>query len=186
MCARLPQGNVEIVAVGIGSLEAAQFFCEKTNWPRARTGDGRRPPSRSCLLICCASAGSPSHLKQAPLFAIGQRHAILTHARSVSPPLSVPPQEMLYADPDGYAYTALGFEPGCGRPGGALPFLSNIAFYNGYIALLLMCAGVGSPVRAHPSPPRPADSPRLPHNLRRHFSVQPTVSCHPKGAQPTQ
>lgn len=67
---------------------------------------------------------------------------------------------MLYADPDGFAYTALGFEPGCGRPGGALPWLSNIAAFNGYASLLLMCAGVGSPVRARrrgrpgsPSPP---------------------------------
>eukprot|EP00873_Tetraselmis_striata_P022378 jgi/Tetstr1/442642/TSEL_030737.t1 len=53
------------------------------------------------------------------------------------------PMGNLYADTTGKAAMALGFPPGLGRKGGELESLEGKV--NGYVKLLLMCAGIGSP-----------------------------------------
>ena len=85
---RLEEAGVQVVAVGIGSVDAAKFFCEKTKFPI----------------------------------------------------------EKLYADETGGAYDALKFEPGFGRTGGEFGWIQEkVPSINGYVKLLVMCAGIGSP-----------------------------------------
>ena len=71
---------------------------------------------------------------------IGSRDAALAFAAKTKFPA-----DLLYADADGSAAAALRFSPGCGRKGGALPFLEALPPSLGIAKLLLMCAGVGSP-----------------------------------------
>lgn len=52
------------------------------------------------------------------------------------------PVSLLYADERGACYSALGFSPGAGRPGGEAPWLSGAG---GFAKLMAMCAGIGSP-----------------------------------------
>ncbi len=84
----LDDRGVTLVAVGIGSVEAAKEFSRRTNFPQHR----------------------------------------------------------LYVDETAAAYKALNFAPGFGRPGGELGWIGEkLPFVNGYVKLLVMCAGIGSP-----------------------------------------
>ena len=78
---------MQLVAIGIGSVEAAKDFAAKTKFPVDR----------------------------------------------------------LYADDSAAACDALGFAPGWGREGGPGAWVAKIPFANGYVKLLVMCAGIGSP-----------------------------------------
>ena len=84
----LDAAGVTLVAVGIGSVDAAKEFASRTNFPLDR----------------------------------------------------------LYADENAASYAAMGFSPGFGRSGGEFDWVAEkLPFVNGYIKLLIMCAGIGSP-----------------------------------------
>ena len=55
------------------------------------------------------------------------------------------PVDRLYADERAEAVAALGCAPGWGREGGPGAWAAKLPFVNGYVKLLVMCAGVGSP-----------------------------------------
>lgn len=55
------------------------------------------------------------------------------------------PIDKLYADKAAGCYKALGFAPGWGREGGPGAWAAKLPFVNGYVKLLVMCAGIGSP-----------------------------------------
>ena len=56
------------------------------------------------------------------------------------------PLDRLYVDETAAAYKALDFAPGFGRAGGELGWIGEkLPFVNGYVKLLVMCAGIGSP-----------------------------------------
>lgn len=84
----LDAAGVTLVAVGIGSVDAAKEFAARTNFPLDR----------------------------------------------------------LYADETAASYGVLGFSPGFGRSGGEFSWVGDkLPFVNGYVKLLVMCAGIGSP-----------------------------------------
>lgn len=55
------------------------------------------------------------------------------------------PIERLYADETAAAVSALGCAPGWGREGGPGAWAANLPFVNGFVKLIVMCAGIGSP-----------------------------------------
>lgn len=55
------------------------------------------------------------------------------------------PRERLFADAGAASHAALGCAPGWGREGGPGAWAASIPAINGYVKLMVMCAGIGSP-----------------------------------------